>query len=189
MRNIFVAVLAFLAFIPPVHANLRGAPFIPEVDARFNALETAQAAIPSSKHTLQYSIILGSTVSGGVSTGAGTYASGVVLPSDALVTDGFIYFKTAFNNTNNPTLAITCAAPGDILGSTAITSSYSVAGSAVYLNPQWYGTALHQNTGGSPQFFGATGSACNLSTVISGGTSGGMFTTGNATVVLEYVLP
>lgn len=156
------------------HASLKGAPFLPEEDARFDALEgNSVVNAKPGFHAKQIAVATydftkmggSSTLNGGL--GAGVYDLGVILPTNAVIVRDYLYTKVTPAGTN-ATLAFSCAAANDILSATStiavpISEGVSTGASTVFKN---------------------ISAACHIKATI--GTAA--LTAGNVTAYIEYVV-
>lgn len=181
MKTFLISLLlAFSSFT--AHADIEGQPFIPEIDARFNAIEQGQhynispGAIQqgagdghSAKQVVQ------ATYDFAKYTGAlGTYDLGYGLPKNAEIVRSYIYSITQPATSASGTLEFYCqtSANGGNIKAPLAAGSYGAAGVAI--EGLQTGTAANFSTVTAP---------CHIQAVI--GT--GALTAGKVTVFLEYV--
>jgi hypothetical protein len=103
------ALLALL-FTTPAFAVLEGAPFLPEVDARFNKQEG----------TYSQKFVYDVAVKGGSSTAAKPL--GVFLPAGAKIFKMKLFVNTQFTDSGTGSLALECGGTRNLLGYTDITA-------------------------------------------------------------------
>lgn len=112
---ILCAVLAFANLaIWNAHADIEGAPYLPEIDARFNAIEQGNHFLNNSYpsgsadgHYVQQ--LAQATYNFAVQTGAtGTYDLGVSIPANAIITRSYLYSITKPTTSASGTLAFYC---------------------------------------------------------------------------------
>ncbi len=183
MKNFTALITLLLSLVSPLsaHAAILGAPYIPEIDCRFNALETGYVnnigcpggvgfqggSIPISALRLGSTGLYGQfpktyykqdiVINGDT---AGIYGVGPVIPAGTIITQAWIYVKTAVAPSGTTT-ALSCVTAGNILAATdesgqaagsifagaetgtAGTMLYSAAGCTVALT-----TAVHTATAG-----------------------------------------
>jgi hypothetical protein len=169
--SILLASIALLSISLPSHARFMGAPFIPEVDKRFNALENPSVNQPLNGlwslqvARAQYDV----AVVGGTSS-ATAKSLGVTLPKNSIIWDGTIYVDTAFVGSSS-TVALLCGSAA-ILPAQGITSWSSGNIKAISA----VGTAATAEDVGT--------SACAIS--VKNGTAS--TTAGKLTLWLQYVV-
>jgi hypothetical protein len=173
---LLVAACLFVTTVPQhAHADIEGAPFIPEIDRRFNALEQGNHYnynFPSGSIDSHYSRqFVQATYNFAVNGGAvGTHGlSGLSMPKNA------IFIRSSAYSITQPvgagaTLSFFCAAAGDIVPATA-PGAYAAAGASID------GT----ETGPAANFH-YTAAPCNIQYTIAGAP----LTAGEVTVYLEY---
>lgn len=122
MKN-FLFSLAFLVGVLP--SAYAATPFIPEVAAKFNAIEKKTGS--SDQWARQVRAVYDYSVSGGT---AGDYSMNVNLPAKATITDGFLYIVNPFQG--GGTFAVKCEDAGNIF--TAADLGVHNAGSIIYIN-------------------------------------------------------
>lgn len=171
---------AFHVSAPKAHAAILGTPYIPEIDARFNALEgpsqlnfnyaSTRADSVAVKHTAQ------ATWDFAVNTGAiGTYDLGVNIPKNSIITRSYLFSVTKPTTSASGTMGFYCQATGDIIATTTAAATYATAG-----------LAFDGASTGSASTFKYIGSAstCDIHAVIATGA----MTAGKVTAYIEYVL-
>jgi hypothetical protein len=159
------------------YAAILNAPFMPEIDARFNALEGGNV-IPTTYpigsadgHEIQglaqatYDF---SKVGGAI----GTYSLGVKLPANAIITQSYLYSITQPTTAASGTLAFQCQNANDIITATAA-ASYSSAGAAIAGSSTAAASAFKYTT-----------AACTIQATIATGA----LTAGKVTAFVEYVV-
>lgn len=128
--------IALTGVIPLAHASIQGAPFLPEIDARFNCLESGYCSggpyVPPgfAAGSLASSVLQQGYGSQGVFAQqlykadvlingdvAGNYNTTLVLPAKSIIRQAFIYTKAAITPSGTTT-ALKCASTGDILAAT-----------------------------------------------------------------------
>jgi hypothetical protein len=179
MKSFFATTCLSLLLISSIsHAAILGAPFIPEIDARFNALEGGSAA-PSQVYPIGsvdgHSVkqVAQFTYDFAKYTGAvGTYTSNVVIPANAIIIQSWLYSITAPTTSASGTLAFQCQNASDIIAATAA-ASYAAAGASI----------AGSSTGIAANFKYTT-AACNMKAIIATGA----LTAGKVTAYVEYVV-
>lgn len=178
MKNIFAA-LALLLTTVTAHAAILGAPYQPEVDSRFDAIEQGafmkQGLYPQGaadgvgiKHYVKATYDFAKQ--GGA---VGTYTILTpALPKNAVITRSYIYSITQPTTAASGTLAFKCQNASDILAATAA-ASFGAAGAAID----------GASTGAAANFKYTT-AACNIQAVIATGA----LTAGKVAVYVEYAI-
>lgn len=162
------------------HADIQGAPFEPEVDARFNALEGPSHISTNYPNFSADSVAVLHTAQAtwdfAVQTGAiGTYDLGVKLPKNAIFVRSWLYSTTKPTTSASGTMGFYCQASGDIIATTTAAATYATAGMA------FDGTS----TGSASTFkYLDNLSTCDIHAVIATGA----LTAGKVTAYVEYVL-
>lgn len=179
----FLAVTA--AQLHSAHADIKKAPFIPEVDCRFNALEQGQT-LPNGcsgfpigsadghylkqlvKATYDFSKV------GGSSTVSGGYDLGVPIPASAIITRSFIYSITKPTTSASGVLGFYCSNSTlpEFLGYTAAASFPSAGAVAEGIQT---GTATNMSV---------ISSKCDVHAKINTGP----LTAGKVVLYVEYVV-
>lgn len=178
MKNMLPLVFLILAcFTNFAHADLQGAPFSPEVDKRFNAIEqgnhinTLYPHGASDGHNVKQ--LAQATYDFAKQTGAiGTYDLGIGLPAKAIVVRSYAYSTTKPTTGASGTLAFQCQDAGNLVAATAA-ASYGAAGASID------GAAT-----GAASAFQYPSAKCNIKAVIATGA----LTAGKVTVYVEYVV-
>lgn len=196
MRRFFSGFILLTFFSTVALATLKGTPFQPEVDSRFNTIESmagdvtlsdGTSAIGAGKVTeaMQYAITADglhsqrvaratlNCAASGCSVGA--HSLGVTLPAKALITRSYIYVVTQFADTGTCTVAIHCEDANNIKTATDITGS--AAGAFIE----------GQSTGAASAFVGSIASACAITATVADGGSC-VPTAGKGIVFVEYVV-
>lgn len=170
-------VLVSLSALPAL-ADIQGAPFTPEADRRFDAIEQGNHykynsypqgsadghwAGQVAQASYNFSTLTGQT---------GTYNLGVSLPNNAIITQSWIYSTIKPTTSAGGTLAFKCQNTSDILAATAA-ASFASAGASID----------GVSTGAAANFKYMT-AKCNLQAVIATGA----LTAGNVTAYVEYVV-
>lgn len=101
MKTFLLLVATALLLSTSVLADIKGAPFSPEVDARFNTLEGNSAASVSSSTVVRVaravwnpSLVTTDGDSTTPSGAAGVHSLGVSLPAKAIITSSYMYVVT-----------------------------------------------------------------------------------------------
>lgn len=173
----FIFSLTLLAVLAlPAHAAIKGSPFLPEVDQRFNALEQGMT-IPSKTYPqgsadgIAVKHYAKATYDFAKKGGAiGTIDLGVGLPANAIITRSYIYSITAPTAGVGGTLAFQCQNAGDVLAATGF-ASFGAAGASID----------GASTGAASAFKYLT-AACTVKAVIAAAA----FTAGKVVVYVEY---
>ena len=178
---ILCAVLAFANLgIYNAHADIEGAPYLPEIDARFNAIEQGNHFLNNSypsgaadSHYVQQEAQ--ATYDFAKYTGAtGTYDLGISIPANAIVTRTYLYSITKPTTSASGTLAFYCAnATNAEFKLATAAASYPSAGALAEGNQ--------------------TGTAANMSVISSkcdvhANIQTGALTAGKVTLFLNYVV-
>lgn len=194
--KISLSFLLVALFSLSAHAALLGSPFMPESDARFNALEKgtgfsagaisttdlASGAVTESKLEVPTSsglyvprvarIVWDQSV--GTNGAVGTHALGVTIPANAVIRQVWFFTKTSVVSTsNNGTIAFQCNSANDLFSAADIDSSSGVAGQI--------GAGVEVGTAATML---KVTTACNVSAVIAVNA----FTAGKIDLFVEYVL-
>lgn len=177
MRNFIPSLFLVSMFIASAHASLQGAPFMPEIDARLNALEggfTIPLTYPiGSADGHQQAELVQVTYDFAKQTGAvGTYSLGVTIPANAVIKRSYIYSITQPTTSASGTLAFKCQNASDVLAATAA-ASFGAAGASI-----------DGASTGAASAFKYTTAACTLQAVIATGA----LTAGKVTAYVEYVV-
>jgi hypothetical protein len=175
----YLACLALALFALTAYADIEGAPYIPEIDARFNALEQGNHfknnCYPNGScdghWSKQYAQ---ATYDFSKQTGAvNTYDLGVSIPKNAIETRTFIYSTTKPTTSAGGTLAFYCASSTspDLLQPLAA-GSFPAAG------------AVADGTqSGAASNFSVVPAKCDITAKIATGT----LTAGKVTIFVEYM--
>ena len=176
---LFAAILAMSAAATFAHADLEGAPFLPEIDRRFDAIEQGNhiksGSYPAGASDGHYvSQMAQATYDFSVQTGAtGTYSLGVKLPANAIITESWVYSITKPTTSASGTLAFKCQNASDILAATAA-ASFASAGASID----------GSSTAATAANFKYTTAACTIQAVIATGA----LTAGKVTAYVEYTI-
>jgi hypothetical protein len=180
MRKIFLGILTALIAITGVygiaHAAILGAPYLPEIDKRFDAIEMGrvykQGLYPAGSNDGPYAQQqIQVTYDFAKQTGAvGTYDLGVSLPKNAIISNSGIYSITKPTTSASGTLAFYCQNQFNILNPTAA-ASFGAAGAAI---------AGTQN--GTVTNWSTVTAACDVMAKITTGA----LTAGKVTLYIEY---
>lgn len=199
MKSLALTLLLALAPLSGF-AAIKGAPFIPEEDIRFDALEN-QVNAAAGISRLYAKAVYDVAVQGGSST---AHSLGVVLPAGAVLTGLYVYINTAFTQTGAGSVSLQCAGTNDLMDWQDLTVSPQNGMLARRFGPTLYATSLFGtngslvNTGAvfTPVNSGASiVSACTVNAVVrsaaisQGNTNGGNAqTAGKFTSILEYFI-
>lgn len=144
MRIFIVSLLLALTAVS-AYADIEGAPYLPEIDKRFDAIEQGnhylQGSYPSGSAdghyaqqaiqvTYDFSKLGGSNTANPNGLGAGIYDLGVALPKNAVIANSGIYSITKPTTSASGTLAFYCQNQYNILNPTAA-ASFATAGAAI----------------------------------------------------------
>lgn len=171
--------LVFLVAATSALAELRGTPFQPEVDKRFDALE--QVVAPTSyaadglltKRMARATYdVTGGEHSGSSTVNSGLHSLGVTLPAKSLITRSYLYVADELVDGGSGTLAIQCEDANNIKTATDMTGSS--AGDSIE----------GESTGAASAFVGGIASDC----VISAKVAGADISAGKINVFVEYVI-
>lgn len=179
---ILCAVLAFANLaIWNAHADIEGAPYLPEIDARFNAIEQGNHFLNNSYpsgaadgHYVQQEAQ--ATYNFATQTGAtGNYDLGVSIPANAIITRTYAYSITKPTTSASGTLGFYCNNNNnpELKASTVVAS---------------YGA-----TGGAPVDGIQSGAAANMSVIptkcdVHATIGTGSLTAGKVTLYINYVV-
>lgn len=173
------------AMVPqPAFADIENAPFMPETDRRFNAIEQGNhlnySCFPSGscdghwvRQTAQatYNYAVEGATAG--ATGTYTLPGPVSIPAGAIIQRSWVYSITQPTTSASGTLAFKCQNTSDILAATAA-ASFASAGASI---------DGASNTGGASTFKYIT-TACNIQAVVATGA----LTAGKVTAYVEYLV-
>jgi hypothetical protein len=183
MKKIFAALVFLLTLCTAslTHASIQGAPFGPEVDARFNCLESGYCATGGpyappgfSSGTAPFANLFQNAggvfgnlglsywkadvvINGDV---VGTYNTSIVLPAKTIIKQGWFYTKTAILPSGTTT-ALQCVSANDLLTATDETG---VAANAV--------TALIPTGSAATMVYTSAGCTVKLVTAVHTATAG-----------------
>jgi hypothetical protein len=149
----------FLASLLTSLTLFAATPFPPEVNDRFNALETEQMV------EFEYD----------VATDGGTIAAhtlGEWLPANAVITRSFFYINTQFTDSGTGTVALSCEDANNIKTATDITGS--AAGSIIE----------GESTGAVSAFTSGIAARCSITATVAGAAQ----TAGKLTGWVRYVI-
>lgn len=173
MKHILLALVLSLAV--PAFGTIKGVPFIPEIDSRFDAIETLLGTTAATASPYMAKKVLKATWSFAVN-GGGSSADidlGVTLPANSLITRSFVYVVTQeASNGGTSTTDIYCVAAHDIVN--AKTDLYTVAAATTF---DGVSSVAASN-------FKPAASACNVKVRFGGS---GDATAGKFHVFLEWV--
>lgn len=190
--------LALLLVLTSLNAQaaLKGVPFMPEADSRFDALEkgTGFAAGAISTADIATGAVTESKLEAPTGSGAyafrmihavwdpsgvsaqrsvGAHSLGVTMPAHSIITHSFFYTKTSVVSTNNDgTIAFSCTSANDILSAADIDSSSGVAGQI--------GAGVSVGTAATMKI----GDGCTVTATVAVDA----FTAGKIDLYLEYVV-
>lgn len=189
----FLFVLAALILSANAQAALKGAPFMPEDDQRFDALEN-QTAAAAQISRLYAKAVYDVANQGGASV---AHPLGVVLPAGAVIESALVYVNTAFTQGTFGSVALQCAGVNDIMDWQDLSlapkdsmhkqsfpgSNFGTNGSVIPTGAAW----VSVNSGASIP------AACTINAIVrslpipGGQTNGGTAqTAGKLTVILDY---
>jgi hypothetical protein len=120
-RGLFFAIATML-FASVANATIKGTPYLPEVDRRFDSAERQLGTLITDSaeglRARRYAHVIYDIASEGGSVA--NHSLGVVIPNKAVLMKGLLYFKTAFTYGGGtaPTIALTCKSAGDVLVAT-----------------------------------------------------------------------
>ena len=162
---------------PHARADIEGAPFIPEIDKRFNAIEQGNhyktgsyPAGAADGHYAQQSVQASynfSTVGGT----AGTYDLGVSLPKNAIITRSYLYSIKQPYGTSSPKIAFFCQTANNIYNPS---NTLSVSADGTFAEGSQTGTAANMSV---------ITAKCDISAVTTGTIQSGL-----VTVYVDYVV-
>lgn len=156
------------------------APFLPEIEDRFQALEEAVSISDQSASGLYAKkvakVIYDSTSgdNGSSTVDSGTHGMGVTLPAASLVTRSYLYVVnqlTSSGSTGSSTLSFKCEDANNLKTATDMTASSAGA----FIEGESTGTAASMKTG--------IAAACEISAVVGGHD----ITAGKVILFVEYV--
>lgn len=161
-------------------AEVRGSPFAPHVDQRFDEVEDAVDALEALPSNTSYtaegiSNLRVARFNYSVATDGGTIASrglGVTLPAKAVIVRSYLRIDTQFVDGGSGTVALSCEDANNIKTATDITGSS--AGAFIE----------GQSTGASSAFISSIGAACEITATVAGAAQ----TDGKLTGWVEYVV-
>lgn len=177
MKNFFLLLLA----LAPLTALSAQTPFLPEEEARFQALEGA--ILPSTTKSLARAVFNPSANAnqGSSTVNSGVQSLGVTLPAGALITNSYAYVTTPVVGLNSK-VGFECEDANNILAQTDLTSK--LAGQVFSLNQTGNSTV---SAGANISSFNMTdniAAQCNVSARISIQP----VTAGKVVLFIEYVL-
>jgi hypothetical protein len=146
-------------------AELRGTPFTPDVDQRFDVIEALNRdGVDRAKRVAR--VTYDASVTGGFGICTGKF-----LPANALITDSYGFINTAFTAGATANLAVTCEDGGNILAATEMST---------------YTTGLIQGLqrGSFPNMKAEIANRCELKFE----QTADIFTAGKLTMFIEYVI-
>lgn len=166
MRNIIPSLfLVLIVLSTSAHAMILNAPFPPEIDSRFNALEgvvspgSTSFLLPEVGNTGLFVQREAKAVMN-MAVVAGTYPTQIVLPAKSLITQAFVFFESAITPSGTTT-AIQCVGANDILSATDETG---VAANGLLATIE---TGL-----AAPMLYTSTGCTVKVVTAVHTGTAG-----------------
>lgn len=186
MKKLFLVLILAMTSIT-AYADIEGAPFMPESDKRFNAIEQGNHykinsypvgaadghwARQLAMATYDFSSLGGSSTANPNGAGAGIYDLKIALPANAIITQTWLYSLTKPTTSASGTLAFYCQNASDILAATAA-ASYATAGASID----------GSSTGAAAAFKYLT-AACDIKAKIATGA----LTAGKVTAYVEYVV-
>lgn len=160
----FLPVLFTFLFSFTSHAELKGAPFGPAGDARFNELEKGKLNVLKAVYDVSSGLHSG--------TSGATVNLGVYLPAKALIVRSYIYVVTQLVDGGTGTLAFQCEDANNIKTATDMTGTAAA------------GFIEGQSTGAASAFKAAIGSRCQMQAVVAGAT----ISAGKLDVYVEYMI-
>jgi len=159
-------------------AELKGSPFPPHIDQRFNEIEGGDSAVSASEGLGVKNIAIATWdySKDGAASSVGTYDLGVTLPANAVVTRSFLYAVNAVTSghvlNQEPTWGLTCGA-----------KTLFTAAELANRTPN-VGFFLDAASTGLSAAFVNIPTRCNLTANIASGD----FTGGRVSAILEYVV-
>ena len=177
MKKLFLVALLALTSIT-AYADIEGAPFIPEIDKRFDAIEQGQhlntGVYPGGSADGQYVRHLAqATYNFAVQTGGvNSYDLGVTIPKNAIIEKSWLWSITKPTTSASGTLAFNCNSYPLFKAATAA-ASYASAGAAI--DGIETGTAANMS---------AVSANCDIKAQIATGA----LTAGKVTIYVEYVI-
>lgn len=175
MKSFLLSLLLGLTALT-ANAAILGAPYMPEVDRRFDAIEQGakikQGVYPQgSVDGVAIKHYAKATYDFAKSGGAvGTIDLGIGLPANAIITRSYVYSITAPTGSVGATLAFQCQNASDVLAATGF-ASFGAAGASID----------GASTGAASAFKYLT-AACNIKAVIATAA----LTAGKLAVYVEY---
>ena len=189
-------ILAALLIASPALAVRKGAPFIPEVDKRFDTIEnqlveldgdaTENDAIARKYLRAVYDV----SEDGGEST---SHDLGVDLPAGAIITSMFIYINEAFADSGTGSVALQCAGTRDLMGYRDLTAYAQDTVFARWLpGADFEGTSIiSEGVANAPVLASSYGAsvptACSVTAVVRGDSGYVAQNAGKFTAVIEYL--
>ncbi len=191
----FLLVLLTFLMTANSFAALKGAPFIPEEDQRFDALEN-QTAAAAAISRVYAKAVYDVAIQGGSST---SHDLGVVLPSGAVIENIHVYINTAFAQGTFGSVALQCYGTNDLMDWQDLTlapansmhkqnfavNTFGTNGSVIPTGAAW----IAVNSGASVP------SACSIKAIVrsapipAGQANGGTAqTAGKLTAVIDYFI-
>ncbi len=185
MKKLLFSIVLFASF--NVFGAIVGVPFIPQQDARFDAIEQDMAAAQSDITTIQALPAAHAYTTDGISNvriaratydvavNLGTIAPhllGVSLPAKAIIKQSWFYIDTQFVDAGSGTVAISCEDANNVLTASDITGI--TAGTIT----------TGASTGSAATMVGGIAAACELTATVATAAQ----TSGKLTVFVEYVI-
>lgn len=169
MKKLLIVLAAWIAVAPfQARAAILGAPFIPEIDQRFNALEGDGF---SNSHNILNAQPQAVVVYDFAAAGGSTFTSPVVLPPNAFITRSYFQIGSSAVG-SGASIAWTCGVAGNILATTAINTLPTS------------GFLEGVSTGASTLFKDVGTSACNIKMTVTGAP----LTAGKISAYLEFAV-
>lgn len=175
-------------------AAIKGAPFIPEEDQRFDVLENDsinQAAIARKYAKAVYDV----SIQGGGST---AHSLGTILPAGAVISRIYAYVNTAFTKAGGgagvASLALQCSGTRNLIdyqNISAVNKDYALdwsLGINSGQNSNWAGSATFVRASADNLFVQVESvpTACTVNAVVRGDSGFEPYSAGKLTTIIEY---
>lgn len=185
-----LALLAALALPFHAHADLDGAPFIPEVDQRFDAIEDVlgnnDANDQGGQMLRRYArAVYDVAVDGGESI---EHELDAALPAGALITAVYLYVDTKFADSGTGSLRFGCYTDGDLIGFTdftALSINAVLAGGGAKASST---TVIVPSPAAAQSGYVSVPEACTIRAEVRSDSGYVPLTGGKSTLIVEYFI-
>ncbi len=189
MKSLLIALLVLTS--ANAFAALKGAPFMPEDDARFDQLEND--AVNNAGVARKYAkAVYDVAVNGGGST---SHALGAVLPAGAVITSILVYVNTAFTDSGAGSVGLQCNGTRDLMDWQDMTTVAKDDGMYRTIGATTFGannliTASSAEAGRTSAWHlnGSIPTACTVTAVVRSDAGFVPQTAGKLTSIIEYFI-